>query len=133
MADAKNPSESKSPHFPAWQLEYESALRETDTRRLFKCVEIAEPAVLNRLEAISADSDHHAEREAIDDALAVLNLIKKRPLRLSSIGCRPLIRLVASSDRKAENRALGRSRYGHDFQIVSPVGCGQAGVSVLSV
>ena len=47
-----------------------------DKARLFKCVEVAEAAVLVRLEAIRKDSDHHAEREAIADALNHLELLK---------------------------------------------------------
>jgi hypothetical protein len=78
MAD-ETPS-SSSPRFPAWQGEYEAALQEMDTTRLFKRVEVAEAAVLLRLEAIRKDSDHHAEREAIDDALNHLKLLKKTRL-----------------------------------------------------
>jgi hypothetical protein len=70
-------SPSPSPQFPAWQREYEAASREMDTTRLFKRVEVAEAAVLLRLEAIRKDSDHHAEREAIADALNHLELLKK--------------------------------------------------------
>ena len=53
MADEKHfpPPPSSSPRFPAWQREYDAALQEMDTTRLFKCVEVAEAAVLLRLEA----------------------------------------------------------------------------------
>jgi hypothetical protein len=80
MADEKHSPPSSSPLFPAWQREYEAALHEMDTTRLFKCVEVAEAAVLLRLEAIRKDSDHHAEREAIADALNHLELLKKNQL-----------------------------------------------------
>ncbi len=84
MADKKHssppPTPPPSPRFPAWQREYEAALHEMDKARLFKCVEVAEAAVLVRLEAIRKDSDHHAEREAIADALNHLELLKKTRL-----------------------------------------------------
>ena len=82
MADEKHfpPPPSSSPRFPAWQREYDAALQEMDATRLFKCVEVAEAAVLLRLEAIRGDSDHHAERAAIGDALKNLGLLKKTRL-----------------------------------------------------
>jgi hypothetical protein len=80
MADEKHSSPSPSPQFPAWQREYDAALHEKDTTRLFKCVEVAEAAVLLRLEAMRKDSDHHAERDAIANALNHLELLKKNRL-----------------------------------------------------
>ena len=80
MADEKHSSPSPSPRFPAWQHEYEAVLHEKDTSRLFKCVEVAEAAVLMRLEAIRNDSDHHSERDAIANALNHLELLKKNRL-----------------------------------------------------
>ena len=80
MAEEKHSAPSPSPRFPAWQREYEAAVHEMDTTRLFKCVEVAEAAVLLRLEAIRQNSDHHAEREAIDEALNQLELLKKTRL-----------------------------------------------------
>jgi hypothetical protein len=41
---------------------------------------VAEAAVLLRLEAIQKNSDHHAERQAIADALTQLELLKKTRL-----------------------------------------------------
>jgi hypothetical protein len=79
MAD-ESQSASPSPLFPAWQREYEAVLSETDNTRLFKRVEVAEAAVLLRLEALSKDSDHHTERQAIDDALTHLGLLKRNRL-----------------------------------------------------
>jgi hypothetical protein len=80
MADEKHTPPSPSPQFPAWQREYDAALHEMDTTRLFKRVEVAEAAVLLRLEAIKKGSDHHAERDAIVDALNQLELLKKNRL-----------------------------------------------------
>jgi hypothetical protein len=77
--------------FPAWQREYEAVLHETDTKRLFKCVEVAEAAVLTRLAAIGKDSAHHTERKAIDDVLKHLTLLKTERLGFPSNKPKPLI------------------------------------------
>jgi hypothetical protein len=37
---------------PPWQLEYESALQETDHKILFKRIEVAEAAILTRREIL---------------------------------------------------------------------------------
>ncbi len=80
-----------SSRFPAWKCEYEAVLHETDTTRLFKCIEVAEAAVLTRLAAIGKDSDHHAERKAIDDVLTHLTLLKTERLGFPSNKPKPLI------------------------------------------
>lgn len=74
--------------FPAWQNQYSLVLRETDRERLFTRIEIAEAALRMRLEAITTSSDHHAEREAIADALTKLSLLKKRRLGFYGTGDR---------------------------------------------
>jgi len=70
-----------SPHLPEWQHVYESVLTETDTSELFKLVEIAESSVLTRRSALAGSADHHAERKAIDEALANLRAVKKDRLK----------------------------------------------------
>jgi hypothetical protein len=84
-------SPSNPSRFPAWQREYEAVLHETDTKCLFKCIELAEAAVLVRLEAIGKDSAHHAERKAIDDVLTHLTLLKRDRLGFTSKKAVPLI------------------------------------------
>jgi hypothetical protein len=69
------------PRFPAWQREYEAVLSETDTRALFKRVEIAEAAILTRRDALEGSSDHHSERQAMEDALKNLREIKRDRLK----------------------------------------------------
>jgi SpoVK/Ycf46/Vps4 family AAA+-type ATPase len=80
MADKRFCSPPSPSRFPAWQREYEMVLHETDTKRLFKCIEVAESAVLARLEAIGKDAAHNAERKAIDDVLTHLSLLKRERL-----------------------------------------------------
>jgi len=52
MAYPEIPSPNPSRTSPQWQLEYELALRETGQKMLFKRVEIAEAALLNRRESV---------------------------------------------------------------------------------
>src|SRR5438105_2383059 len=76
MAEAKN---SPSPEilYPEWQNEYQVALLELDRKKLLERVKAAETAIFNRLQAISHSSDAHAERQAIEDALASLRVLKR--------------------------------------------------------
>jgi hypothetical protein len=63
--------------YPEWQAEYQAALLELDPKTLFERVTAAETAIFNRLQAISHNSDGHAERQAIEDALAALRVLKR--------------------------------------------------------
>jgi hypothetical protein len=76
--------------FPAWQSEYDAVLQETDTKRLFKCIEVAEAAALARFETIEKNSAHHAESKAIDDVLTHLTLLKTKRLGFTSKKPKPL-------------------------------------------
>jgi hypothetical protein len=66
--------------FPNWQREYESALLEADKSVLFKSVEVAEGAILTRRDALEHDSSSQTERGAIEDALAILRVLKRDQL-----------------------------------------------------
>jgi hypothetical protein len=66
--------------FRAWQPAYEAALQSTDTRTLFKLVEVAESAMLARRDLLNGDSNHRPEIDAIEQALRVLAVIKKERL-----------------------------------------------------
>ena len=63
--------------YPEWQAEYQAALLELDPKRLFERVTAAETAIFNRLQAISHTLDGHAERQAIEDALSSLRVLKR--------------------------------------------------------
>ncbi len=75
MADAIFPSPKIL--YPEWQNEYQAALLELDTEKLRGRVAAAETAIFNRLQAISQGSNHTAERQAIEDALASLRALKR--------------------------------------------------------
>jgi hypothetical protein len=69
MADTSFPSPSVL--YPEWQPEYQAALLGRER------VAAAETAIFNRLQAISQGSNHTAERQAIEDALASLRVLKR--------------------------------------------------------
>jgi hypothetical protein len=66
--------------YPEWQNQYRAALLELDRQKLSERVTAAEAAIYQRLQAISQNSDHQAERQAIEDAMAALRLLMKEKL-----------------------------------------------------
>jgi hypothetical protein len=72
---------SSTEHVSSWQNAYEAVMAETDTGRLFKLVEVAEAAVLTRRPELEGSADHHAEREALEKAVAHLKVVKRERLR----------------------------------------------------
>ena len=66
---------------PAWERDYEAVLSETNTKALFKRVEIAEAAILTRCEALKSGSDQHSEWQALEQALVNLGVIKRERLK----------------------------------------------------
>ncbi len=84
MAAEPSRSALASARFPSWQPAYEAALHSTDTRALFKLVEVAESVMLVRRDLLSGDSRHHAELYALEQALRMLAVIKKERLLFPS-------------------------------------------------
>jgi len=66
--------------YPTWQHEYAAAVLELDRKKLAERVAASETAIFNRLQTISQSSDHQAERQAIEDALAALRVLKRDEL-----------------------------------------------------
>jgi hypothetical protein len=66
--------------YPEWQIPYQEALLEADKRTLEKKIHFAEWKIFRRLQTICADSDHHQERAAIEDALNNLLALKHNQL-----------------------------------------------------
>ena len=75
MDDPSSPSSKIL--YPEWQAEYQAALVELDPKTLFERVTAAETSIFNRLQAVSRNSDGHAERQAIEDALSALRVLKR--------------------------------------------------------
>ena len=86
---SKVPSPSSpSSRFLEWRTAYQAALKETDTATLFKCVEVAEAAVLTRRADLQRSSGHEAERREIEEALDSIQVLKRERLRFDD-GSRP--------------------------------------------
>ena len=83
MASRKDSSSTQESGFPQWQVEYESALQETDRKALFKRIEVAESTILARREILMQSSDGLAERQALKVALEKLRNLKKEVLKFS--------------------------------------------------
>jgi hypothetical protein len=78
MAEADSPGPTYL--YPEWQPEYQAALTELKPEKLSQRVVAAETAIFKRLQAISQDSDHIAEQQAIQDALANIRVLKRESL-----------------------------------------------------
>jgi hypothetical protein len=66
--------------YPEWQAEYQAALLELDPKQLLERVKAAETAIFNRLQVLSGSNNSRAERQAIEDALASLRVLKRESL-----------------------------------------------------
>ena len=66
--------------YAEWREPYQQALLELDPKKLRDRIAAAETAISNRLRAIAGSSNHHAERQAIDDALSSLRVLKRNSL-----------------------------------------------------
>jgi hypothetical protein len=76
-AQHKHETESASGvRYPEWQKPYEAALIEFDKSKLAERVAAAERTILNRREKIFADPAYATERQAMEDALVFLRVIK---------------------------------------------------------
>ena len=63
--------------YPEWQKPYHEALIEVDENKLGERLSAAQAAISKRLQALSGDPNHHAERQAIQDALASIRVLKR--------------------------------------------------------
>jgi hypothetical protein len=80
MADPSSPSPDPDILYPEWQNEFKAALLELDREKLLQRVTAAETAIFNRAQAMSQSADGHTERQAIEDALASLRVLKRDSL-----------------------------------------------------
>jgi hypothetical protein len=72
-------SESVRP-FPEWPLKYQEALLEADPKKLSERVAETEAAIVERLQDLSDAQEGQAERQAIQDAIRALRVIKRDKL-----------------------------------------------------
>jgi hypothetical protein len=73
-------SNSSKLQYPAWQREFEAAVREGDPQTLRQRVDAAEAAIFFRSQALIEKVDGHAEQQAISDALRTLRVIQREKL-----------------------------------------------------
>lgn len=66
---------------PQWRLEYESDIKETDHKALFKRVEVAEASILTRRDMLTLSSKDFAEWQEIETALDQVCHLKKEVLK----------------------------------------------------
>jgi hypothetical protein len=62
--------------YPKWQGEYQTALLEVDPQTLLARVAAAETAILVRLPMITQSPEGRRERQAIEDSLRFLRILK---------------------------------------------------------
>jgi len=55
------------------------AVVELDPQRLIECVDAAEAAIHGRLRDLQYDSDHHEERQLMEDAQRTLAFLRRLP------------------------------------------------------
>ena len=80
---AEEGSSPSSLRYPVWQRAYEAALLELDRKKLLERVHTAEAVIFNRLQAlvqIPDSPEHAAERQAMEDALNALRVLKRNKL-----------------------------------------------------
>ena len=64
--------------YPKWQPQLIVALNETDPTKLLERVREAENVISSRLDRISGSSSHSAEIQAIEQAMDVLEILKRK-------------------------------------------------------
>ena len=63
--------------YPEWQVEYTKALLELDPSKLRDLLSAAEAAISKRVQALAGDTNHQPERQAMQDALHTLQVLKQ--------------------------------------------------------
>jgi hypothetical protein len=63
----------------AWYQLYAAAVVELDPKQLIERVDVTEAAIRGRLRDLQYDSDHHEERQLIDDAQHTLAFLRRCP------------------------------------------------------
>ena len=63
--------------YPDWQSLYQAAILEPDATKLLQRIQLAQTAILSRLQALSPNGADEAEKQAINSALHVLDLLNQ--------------------------------------------------------
>jgi hypothetical protein len=62
-----------------WYQLYAVAVIELDPKRLIECADATEAGIHRRLQDLQYDSDHHTERELMEDAQRALAFLRRCP------------------------------------------------------
>jgi hypothetical protein len=73
----KGVSMTSNLQFPEWQMPYLEALMETNQHKLVGRVDLAETAILLRLNAMKVSSESRTEEQALEDALSGLSVLRR--------------------------------------------------------
>ncbi len=60
-----------------WVTLYQAALLEFEPKKLIERIDLAEIAIRGRLQDLRFDSDHHEERQLIQDAQGALKFLRR--------------------------------------------------------
>ena len=71
--------------YPEWQGPFQEALLEIDREKLQSKMMKAEEAIFQRLQQLAGSSDSEAERQAIEDAISALRVLKTEKLNYPDI------------------------------------------------
>jgi chemotaxis regulatin CheY-phosphate phosphatase CheZ len=74
---SKRRNKRKTIDNPPWAALYEGALLEFDSKKLIERIGYAETAIEERLYDLRLDSNHHAERQMIQDAQGALRFLRR--------------------------------------------------------
>jgi hypothetical protein len=66
--------------YPSWQTPLQETILEFDREKLAERIQEVETVVFERLQALSADTYHKDERQALSDAGSILRVLKKDKL-----------------------------------------------------
>ena len=66
--------------YPRWEREFQEAVVELNREKLVEKIQKLETAIFVRLQELASDSDHHSERQAIQDAVSTIRVLKKEKL-----------------------------------------------------
>jgi hypothetical protein len=69
--------------YPEWQTAVQEALLEFDVDQLQERITAAEEVISNRLRALNGAPNDAAERQAIQDAIRLLAMLKERRSRIA--------------------------------------------------
>ena len=66
--------------YPSWQTPLQEAILELEHEKVAERIQEVENLIFERLQALSYDTDHHDERQALADATFILSRLKKDKL-----------------------------------------------------